>query len=301
MIANNRKRHIQIIDEPHFIETDDFFAFADNRKAFCTAERILTTKGKVFETLKTNEHQKEIIRVIPSLADNCDDTSKVFAHDIISKLASYCEACENTCNGYGKNKIGVITKQVIVTCAKLQHSEQYFENLLSKLVQKRANHADFVALLRHRCVKLPLDFMAKKLAENSILFGNVLEQYLNGFGTDEFCQSAKEQRKAEQIAIAMLSCPTLDLEFDKSNGRLLLAAVLSPFTSAAKIVIADKRVVWNNGSATEIAYAMKNFMVFEETRIYLLNIAKIQQQLTTDEQMLVECSPALERNTTQKL
>lgn len=292
-------------------QDDECFArFYATQKAFASVERILTSKGKRSEKTLIDS---EVVFALPSLADvdtsdiTCSagaesgtssaalGANNVFAHDFVSKLASYCEACESGCNGYGRNKPGAVTKALIASFARQQHAPQYYLKIIDTLLSNRSNHADFVALLRHRCIKLPLDAFACKLASNVTLFGNVLRYYINGFGSDEFCQSPKEQRKAEQVVQALLGCTSLSHDFDKSNGRLLLDAVLSPFTKAARHVICDRRVVWSGTSAAEIAALMKEFVVFHETRLLLLGLPNVAAQFDATEKTQIECCPAVER------
>jgi len=272
----------------------NFDEFQRHAIAFATNSRVLTTKGKIVEKRITKDSGEEIYSS-PAFSDADTSKGKVFAYETVSQLASYCEACERSCCGYGNAKQGAVTKQVVSVCVKMQHSAQHFVDLIDGLIDSRSNYADFVALLRHRCIKLPLNYLASKLATNSMLFAHVLQYFLCGFGSDEFSQSPKEQRKAEEVVNAFLKCPVVSDEFDNTNGRLLLDAALSPYASAAKMVISDKRVCWRLDSHCEIIQALRDGQIFEETRLLLLNDPRIYKNMSEDERMQFELQQKIER------
>ena len=123
-------------------ELEDFRFHAN---AFATFSRVLTTKGKTIETRKSKD--STLLFVSPAFSDD-ENRGKQFAYECISQLQSYCEACERSCCGYGKEKPGFVNKQLIANCIKMQHHPQYYIDLIDKLVENRANYSDFLALLR---------------------------------------------------------------------------------------------------------------------------------------------------------
>ncbi len=276
-----------------FEKDEAFDNFQKHANAFATHSHILTTKGKSLDKRFCKESKMEIFSS-PAFCDD-DNRGKQFAYESINKLQAHCEPCESSCLGYGKAGKGSITKQIIADSAKMQHSNAYFVDLINRLIDNRSYYADFLVLLRHRCLKLPLNHLASQLAQNTILFTQVLQYFLCGFGNDAFALTKKEQHKAEEVVTAFLKCPTLSEEFDTTNGRLLLDAVLSPYTTAAKMVITDKRVVWRENSHLEIIEAMKDGHVFEDTRLFLLNYPPVYKKMTEDDRTRLEVDPKVER------
>jgi len=272
---------------------EELQAFRNHAQKFATFAHVLSTKGKTAETRKS-KNSAAVIYVSPAFCDD-ENCGKQFAYECISQLQSYCEACERSCCGYGKYKTGIVDSKLIANCVKMQHSTQFFVDLIDNLVENRANYADFVALLRHRCIKLPLNHLGNKLATNNILFAHVLQYFLCGFGSDEFAQSPKEQRKAEEVVSAFLKCPSLSADFDTTNGRLLFDAVLSPYSDAAKMVIMDQRVRWREDSYLEIISVLKDGGLVEGTRLFLLNHPAIYTHMTEQNRMEIECDPKIER------
>lgn len=253
---------------------DDAFL---QRKMLCCASSNISKRQNV-----TKDEQSDGVIVLPDCADDNSDkefctgaTPKAFAYKIVSQLAAHCEACESdNCtnnNGYGREQMGQVTPQLIACLRQQQKSPEFLEQVLRALAENVANYMDFVALLRHRCVKLPLDVLAKILADNSLLFVNTLRHFMCAFGSTEFARTLKEQRKAERVVKAMLAAPNLSDSFDSTDGRLLFDAAMSPYSAAACAIIDDRRVVWHKYSAHNILQLLKDGYVTPEVRQHVLS------------------------------
>ena len=271
------------------IEEKEFLEFQKETILFATFTKSLQTKHK------RKFSDQSITYISPSFCDE-ENRGKSFAYDCISKLQSYCEACEQAHCGYNDKKCGAVDKKLIANCVKMQHSQKFYTELIDSLFENRSNYADFVALLRHRCIKLPLNYLAHKLASNRLLFCNVLQFFICGFGSDELAQSPKEQRKAENVVDAFLKCPDLSKDFDVTNGRLLFDAVLSPYCSAAKMVISDPRIAWRSDSPNEIVHVLKNGAALKETKVFLLHHPCIETLLSEQDRLEIERDCKIERS-----
>ena len=229
----------------------------------------------------------------PRAGASCGDdamsvNSKSDLYSFLVSQALYCEACSSLSFGYSPKGSAVpqsddkkrLLTRSLLTKLKNERSDEILQRLCKHLVNNVASCEDIVALLRHRCLKPPLDYLGKLLAHNHPLLINVLRIYLGGYGTDIFCSSSREQSKALRIVEAFTGSPELGgFDYDCSEGGLLIDAVMSPYSRAAWAVISNPHTAWSKHSARDIATLIDEDNVPYATKNGLLDVPSVKEQL----------------------
>jgi len=277
---NPQKKKKSSLPEGRLLAREDISYAVQQRLLMCSFASRLSKHRNI----KKNE--KGIVTVVPNFVASLSETDepvmekpKLLGYKIVSQLASHCEACSRGDNGYGNKRPGKVTKTFVIQLQQLQKATDTLAQIVQLMARNVGNHADFVALLRHRCVKLPFAAVASALAANTTLFVKVLRKYLCGYGCTEFCRTPKEQKKSALFVQQMLSTPLLSDTFDDSDGDLLFDAAMSPYGQASILVIDDRRTVWSKYSAHNVLQLIKDNAVVPEVKNHLLCKTEIRQML----------------------